>query len=234
MTWETYTRDFGRVFPRGSTIRPHRGQGDGGSGIAIEIPCTGDHTVTETYEKRLPSDKIRSHLSNKGWLFKGNKATCPDCMAAPKEQEKTTVSENASAPKPGATTSDTARRAKREAMAWIDEAFDVEKGRYKGDVSDTTIAKETGLSEQAVAALHATLADRKKALHGAGPDFHGGTSHGKKVWGRECRKYYERHGQPARKLSDPDQPHLLPDRIAGRLSDGDISFPFKGESDGTV
>lgn len=139
MTWETYTRDFERTFPRGSKIRPDRGSNRGSSGIAVDIPCTAGHTVTEIYEKRLPSDKLRSHLSKKNWLFKGNRATCP------KHREKDVTEKPAS--------SDTARRAKREAMAWLDESFDVEKGRYKEGISDTTIAKETSLSEHAVATL---------------------------------------------------------------------------------
>lgn len=50
-------------------------------------------------------------------------------------------------------TSDAARRAKRETMEWISEAFDVSTGRYRGGVNDASIAKETGLAESAVAAL---------------------------------------------------------------------------------
>ena len=73
----------------------------------------------------------------------------------------------------------------------------------------------------------ATLAERRKALHGAGAAFHSGTSHGKRVWGRECRAYYERHGQAPRKLIDGADPRLLPERVAKRLSDGDIAFPFR-------
>lgn len=75
----------------------------------------------------------------------------------------------------------------------------------------------------------ATLAERKKALHGAGPDFHGGTSHGKKIWGRECRAYYERHGQAPRKLSQDDGKQK-PKGIAERLASGDISFPFSKDA----
>lgn len=46
-----------------------------------------------------------------------------------------------------------ARKARREAMQWLSEAFDPDKGKYSAGVSDATIAKETALSEAAVAAL---------------------------------------------------------------------------------
>lgn len=61
----------------------------------------------------------------------------------------------------------------------------------------------------------ATLAERKRALRGEGEAFHGGTSWGRKVWGQECRKYYELHGQPKRK---PEQHPRFAD---------DITFPFR-------
>ena len=46
-----------------------------------------------------------------------------------------------------------ARKAKREVMTWLDQSFSVEKGRYDDGVSDASIAKETGMSEQAVGTL---------------------------------------------------------------------------------
>lgn len=67
----------------------------------------------------------------------------------------------------------------------------------------------------------ATLAERKKALHDAGGLFHGNTSWGRKIWGQECRKYYERHGQPKRKPR--------PVEASPRFAD-DIVFPFRGEA----
>jgi hypothetical protein len=59
----------------------------------------------------------------------------------------------------------------------------------------------------------ATLKDRRRALRAVGPGFHGGTYWGRKVWGREVRKYLERHGLPPRSPRDLQ----LPD---------DIAFPF--------
>lgn len=74
--------------------------------------------------------------------------------------------------------------------------------------------------ERAVADLpaDATLKERRSALRKAAGGFHMGTSHGKKVWSREARKYLERHGLPPR--TPADSPLFGPD----------ICFPFKGES----
>jgi len=54
---------------------------------------------------------------------------------------------------PKVNASEAARTAKRATMEWLQECFDVDKGRYKEGISDATIAKETGLAETAVAAL---------------------------------------------------------------------------------
>lgn len=50
-----------------------------------------------------------------------------------------------------------ARAAKRQVISWLDEGFDVEAGRFKEDVNDASIAKETGLSEAQVKALREDL-----------------------------------------------------------------------------
>jgi len=77
----------------------------------------------------------------------------------------------------------------------------------------------------------ASLQERKTALRGVGPDFHGYTSHGKKVWSRECRKYYERHGQPPR---TPDQAQgKIGDKIRDAVKTGEICFSFKAEDHGS-
>ena len=61
----------------------------------------------------------------------------------------------------------------------------------------------------------ATLEDKRKALRAASGDFHGGTSWGKKVWPRECRKYLQRLGLPPLKIESHP-----------RFSD-DIIFPYR-------
>lgn len=63
----------------------------------------------------------------------------------------------------------------------------------------------------------ATLKERKAALKEVAWHYHGGTSWGRKIWGRECRKYYERHGQ------EPRNPVPLL-----KFAD-DIAFPFRSQ-----
>lgn len=60
----------------------------------------------------------------------------------------------------------------------------------------------------------ATLKERRKALWGKGWPAHGGTSWGRKMWGKEVRAYLARHG-----ASDPtfEWP-------------ADIAFPFLSEA----
>lgn len=62
----------------------------------------------------------------------------------------------------------------------------------------------------------ADLKARRSALRKAAHDFHGGTSHGKKTWGKHCRIYLEKHGQPPRKVER-----------SPRFAD-DIIFQFRG------
>lgn len=73
----------------------------------------------------------------------------------------------------------------------------------------------------------ATLKERRAALRTVGTTYHMGTSWGRKVWSRECRKYLERHGLdplPSRKVEDTRQP-----RLVAALDRGDIIFPFRGK-----
>ena len=74
----------------------------------------------------------------------------------------------------------------------------------------------------ATLAADCTLADRRKALREDAWQFHGGTSWGKKVWGKYCRAYLERHGQPPRR---PVQD------VASPMFASDISFPFRTPKD---
>jgi hypothetical protein len=80
----------------------------------------------------------------------------------------------------------------------------------------------------------ATLGDRRKALKRRASEFHLGTSWGKKVWSRECRKYLEREqGLPPLSEAGPNPPRSQVGRklLAGQLS-GDIIFPFRGGTNG--
>jgi hypothetical protein len=79
----------------------------------------------------------------------------------------------------------------------------------------------------------ATIKERRAALRTVGWQFHMGTSWGKKVWSRECRKYLERHGLnplPQRTVAD-----ISPQsKLFQRTQRGDIIFPFRGGSDGKL
>ncbi|MFL5900892.1 MAG: hypothetical protein ACJ75S_06800 [Solirubrobacterales bacterium] len=65
-----------------------------------------------------------------------------------------------------------AKAARREVMQWLEESFELtgpEKGRYKAGVTDATIAKETGCSEDAVKKIREEffgLLDKPKELDG--------------------------------------------------------------------
>ena len=61
----------------------------------------------------------------------------------------------------------------------------------------------------------ATLADRRAALRAAAYNYHGGTSWGRKVWGKRCRRYLEQHGQKPRTTKQ-----------AAPLFADDIIFPY--------
>lgn len=65
----------------------------------------------------------------------------------------------------------------------------------------------------------ATVDDRRRQLRRMSYAFHGGTSWGKKVWPRECRRYLARLEGGAR---SGILPHHLPD---------DIVFPFRATAD---
>ena len=64
----------------------------------------------------------------------------------------------------------------------------------------------------------ANLKEREAALKQKAYWFHGGTSWGKKIWGRECRAYYEKHGQ---------KPRVSHCAINAPLFASDIIFPFR-------
>lgn len=65
----------------------------------------------------------------------------------------------------------------------------------------------------------ATIEQRRKVLWGKGYPAHGGTSWGRKMWGKEVRLYLARHGDAIARVSgtEPEWP-------------ADIAFPWKGES----
>lgn len=71
--------------------------------------------------------------------------------------------------------------------------------------------------------VDATVNDRKRALWGKGWPAHGGTSWGRKMWGKEVRAYLARFGDaksiPSGSLIELEQ-------------SPDIHFPFREGDDG--
>lgn len=112
---------------------------------------------------RMPPDKLVRILRERGW-FIGNSAAkhvCPVHQAhkpesKPKEQPMP-ANDPTPAPVlravPDAKPSHDARAAKREAMAMLEETFNVTKGQFAPGITDVTIADMTGLAEAAVAQL---------------------------------------------------------------------------------
>lgn len=72
----------------------------------------------------------------------------------------------------------------------------------------------------------ATLRERRAALRTVGTSFHMGTSWGKKVWSRECRKYLEKHGLPPRTVANASPQS----KLFAKAKSGDITFPFRDHS----
>lgn len=71
----------------------------------------------------------------------------------------------------------------------------------------------------------ASVQERRAALRKVGGLYHMGTSWGKKVWSRECRKYLERHGLDPLAVEDTHQP-----RLKAALDRGDVIFPYRARS----
>lgn len=139
--------------PRGSDIQYS------GSGVELRVACKHGHAEIVHLQKRFPADAIRRVLSNKGWQFHGNKATCPaHADNKVKGENVTQISEAMKAAQEGKVVpiaSPPAKHAKRDALRWLDESFDTVAGRYKDGMTDQKIADEVGLSVKAVADLRA-------------------------------------------------------------------------------
>lgn len=153
---------------------------DHGNRGQLTVPCSKGHDVEIDMPTKFPSDVIKKKLMRQGWSFQGRKPVCPDCVSArkvtrlrpktsapeklpvdqndnqpilPEEQEQVPMDTSPTAAAAPITPSARAKAARREVMQWLDESFELtgpEKGRFKGGVTDATIAKETGCSEDAV------------------------------------------------------------------------------------
>jgi hypothetical protein len=122
-----------------------------GTSLNITLECRLCGEVTTQLHQRFPPEKARKVLVGKGWRFHGREATCPKCAKAAIKHKDDKAMANEQPP----LTSEAAKVARRIAIRWLDEAFDVAKGRYREGMNDEQIASETGLSAKAIADLRA-------------------------------------------------------------------------------
>lgn len=120
-------------------------------GFTVHLPCTGCGIVEAfAMTKKIPTEQITNKLKDKGWTFERNRrATCPMHSRREKKVEQT-VDKPVRSPEEKDTTSEKARRAKRETVLLLDDVFDVDKGCYRGGESDESVGRTVGLSPQAV------------------------------------------------------------------------------------
>lgn len=119
--------------------------------IKVVLTCEeGDHDVEWTSANRIPAEQVAVKLKREGWTL-GRHIRCPE-HARPKRKKGDNVVELVTK-NDQADASEKARTAKRLTMLALDESFQIDKGQYKPGVSDATIAKELGISEQTVAKL---------------------------------------------------------------------------------
>lgn len=113
----------------------------------------------------FPVDQVEKTLKRKGWRL-GKPQLCPSHAsdfharkAIPMSQSNEPESAVASPANSDAAqlASDAAKAAKRAAIQWLEEAFNIERGQYRAQVSDAVVASETGLSEPQVKALREDL-----------------------------------------------------------------------------
>jgi hypothetical protein len=123
--------------------------------FVVTLPCSECRTPEDyTMSRKLPPLVVAKHFKSRGWKI-GRKANGHVCPNHSKEKTMTKISpaiHSAAAPTP-AEVSDKARAARREAMTWLGDEFDIAAGRYRGKESDATIAEAVGLSVEAVAKL---------------------------------------------------------------------------------
>lgn len=118
-------------------------------GGEIKARChLGCTQALNSTRKRWPDYKMRHLAMKSGWTFVGAKAFCPThSQPSPPDTEKERMPDNK------VNASADAKKAKREALLWLDECFDTDRGCYKGGMSDEGLSRELGLSVEAVAKL---------------------------------------------------------------------------------
>lgn len=138
-----YVEALARVLP-GAIYRAEPGR------HVIMLPCRRCPRPVEAFTSpnHIPPEQIPQKLRARGWQV-GRTAAKHQCPSHVKEKPMPPASPAAAAPVP---TPD-ARAARRAAMDWLGESFDLTAGRYSPGVTDATIAREVGMSEAAVAQL---------------------------------------------------------------------------------
>jgi hypothetical protein len=127
----------------------------GPDGYRLSLHCVecDQRKLAFHMRNRLPDRQVSKKIEAYGWTL-GRKPVCPD-----HKQEKPTVNGTTHTPPiqaiadHAAEVTDKARRARREALSFLEDCFDAPKGCFKGGENDASIAKACDLSEAAVAKL---------------------------------------------------------------------------------
>ena len=103
-----------------------------------------------------------ANFKTKGWQHKGGrKWICPDCQSNKKCENSTggslDMNKVVRMQEKHEVSTTKAKAAKRQAIAFLEDEFDVETGTYKDGSSDKTIAELVELSESAIANLRSDL-----------------------------------------------------------------------------
>jgi hypothetical protein len=136
---------------------------------SVDIPCAVCGAWIEDAfhsANRMPPAKVAKSLKVRGWYIgnSANKHICPEHGKDRKEMDNKPTHLKAVPSAQGSSTmamvvadvraTDKAKQAKRLAIDWLGEAFDVEAGQYKdATITDASIGKDVGLSEKIVADL---------------------------------------------------------------------------------
>lgn len=116
-----------------------------GKGLKITVSCRGGCRQKHMIDARLaPADVLRNRLLKWGWQL-GEKLVCPTCSKGDAMNKPT--SDAKVVPLIQQDASPSAKRATRQVMQWLEEAYDEEAKGYRQNFSDKTISTETGVAE---------------------------------------------------------------------------------------
>lgn len=116
-----------------------------GCGATIEIKVQHERTRGGPDQVHLGNASRKLHAM--GWVFTTKRQTCPACQTKAwqadtrKRDMEEPVSTTPTIPAPAEAT----REQKREIMLMLQEVYDTEKQRYKGEETDKTVAHALGI-----------------------------------------------------------------------------------------